>query len=96
MAAISAPETIVVTDYEFVFLGGKLNHTIGPDDSYAELEDRYILAWPAASEVAEIFKVHVLQKGTRVRVITKTEESAVDKIVRELKAKEAKDQGVTG
>ena len=98
MSAISAPETIVVTDYEFIFLGGtKLTHTVRPGDSFSELDDRYIIAFPDVSEVAEIFKSpSLLQKGTRVRVVEAVEETAVAKIVRELKAKEAKDQGVTG
>ncbi len=97
MSAISAPATITVTDYEFIFLGGtKLSHTISPEDSFNELEDRYILAWPGVSEVAEVFKANLLQKGTRVRQVSAAgEESAVDRVVREIKEKEARAQGAT-
>lgn len=97
MSVISTPETILVTDYEFIFLGGtKLSHTISPEDSFSELEDRYILAWPGVSEVAEVFKASLLQKGTRVRQVSAAgEESAVDRVVREIKEKEARAQGAT-
>lgn len=96
MSVISAPETITVTDYEFIFLGGtKLAHTIGPKDTFRELPDRYILAWVEVSETAEIFKTNILQKGTRVRVVSVTDETAVERIVREIREKEAKAQGVT-
>lgn len=96
MSVISTPETITVTDYEFIFLGGtKLSHTIRPDDKFEDLGDRYLLVWVDVAETAEIFKASLLQKGTRVRVINKVEETAVEKIVREIKDKEAKAQGVT-
>lgn len=97
MSVITTPDTITVTDYEFIFLGGtKLSHTIGPEDTFVEVADRYLLSWKDVHETAEIFMTNILQKGTRVRKIILTTETAVQKVVREIKAKEAAGQMAVG
>lgn len=98
MSVISTdPETIKVTDLEFIFLGGtKLSHTLGPDDKLVENESTYHLIWVSVNESATIFKTNILQLGRRERtVVMNGEETAVQKAVREIKAQEAARQGVT-
>lgn len=96
MSVISTPETVTVIDLEFIFLGGtKLSHTLRPEDLLHDRGDHYLLTWPDVNETAEIYKANLLQLGMRRRVVSAVEETAVDKIVRELKEKESKAQGVT-
>ncbi len=89
------PETITVVDLEFIFLGGtKLSHTLRPDDKLTENDTTYHLYWPDVNESATIYKANLLQHGRRERQVSAVEETAVDKIVRELKEEEARKQGV--
>lgn len=94
--AIESPEeTIEVTDYEFIFLGGtKLTHTVRPQDHVYTNAEAYFFEWPDVQEKAIIRVQNLLQVGSRIRKVKKNDKSAIDQIVAEIKAREARSQGV--
>lgn len=97
MEALTPPQTITLTDYEFIFLGGtKLSHTLRPDDKFEDQGDHFRLTWVDVSEDALIYKGQLLQLGRRVRIVTTAEQTAVQKVVADIKAREAKAQGAQG
>ena len=87
----------VVTDLEFIFLGGtKLIHTLREQDTFEDLGSYVILRWTDTGEEARIHRHNLLQEGRRVRQVAKQEGgygSAVAKVVADIKAREAKAQG---
>lgn len=96
MSVITEPESILVTDLEFIFLGGtKLSHTIRPEDRFIENEHTYQIYYPNENEAATVYKTSLLQLGRRERKVSKVEETAVQKVVREIKEQEARAQGAT-
>lgn len=93
----AALQTEVITDLEFIFLGGtKLTHTLRECDSYEERADEYVLSWKDTGEEATLRKTNLLQFGRRVRLVQQVEQTAVAKVVADIKANEAKKQGAIG
>ena len=91
------PATEVVTDLEFIFLGGtKLTHTLREQDTYEDKGDHLYLKWADTGEDALLYKTSLLQFGRRVRLVQQVDQTAVQKVVREIKAKEARAQGAVG
>ena len=93
------PATEVVTDLEFIFLGGtKLTHTLREQDSFEDRGDHFYLAWTDTGEDALLYKTQLLQFGRRVRLVQKAAEgqTAVQQVVASIKADEARKQGAIG
>jgi hypothetical protein len=86
----------VITDLEFIFLGGtKLIHTLRESDHFEDNDGHYYLLWNDTGEDALIFKANLLQFGRRLRVETPVEQTAVAKVVADIKKAEAAAQGAT-
>lgn len=93
----SPPPTEVVTDLEFIFLGGtKLVHTLREIDQFDEQGDHYYIRWADTGEDALIYKANLLQFGRRVRLVQKADQTAVQQVVNDIKRKEAAAQGAIG
>jgi hypothetical protein len=91
------PAAEVVTDLEFIFLGGtKLVHTLRERDQFEDRGDHYYLTWNDTGEDALLYKTSLLQFGRRVRLVQAVDQTAVQKAIQDIKAKEAKAQGATG
>lgn len=96
MEHLTPPPSEVVTDLEFIFLGGtKLVHTLREADTYEDRGHEIYLRWADTGEDATLPKASLLQLGRRVRLVSKVDQSAVAKIVQEIKQKEAQAQGAT-
>ena len=97
METLTPPPTEVVTDLEFIFLGGtKLTHTLREVDFVEDRGDHVYLKWADTGEDALLYKTNILQFGRRVRLVQQVDQTAVQKVVREIKAKEARAQGALG
>lgn len=90
--------TFDVEDHEFIFLGGFVRtHTIkAGEDTVLDEDDKFIIVYTLASQIITIYKHNLLQHSVTSRTVTKTDESAVQKIVREMKERENKLNQVTG
>lgn len=98
MDTLPTPETLVITDLEFIFLGAAkaLVHTITETDFFEDRGDHYYIRWNDVGEDALLFKANLLQFGRRVRLVNKGSKNAVQQVLEEIKAQEAKAQGSTG
>jgi hypothetical protein len=98
MENLTPPPTEVVTDLEFIFLGGtKLVHTLRERDSFEDVGTYYLLQWADAGEQARIYKTSLLQEGRRVRLVQKVDpNNAVQQVVADIKKREAAAQGAVG
>jgi hypothetical protein len=89
--------TEVVTDLVFIFLGGtKLVHVLREGDTYEDRGNEIYLRWADTGEDAILLKTNLLQLGRRVRAVQQVEQTAVQKVVAEIKKAEARAQGAQG
>jgi hypothetical protein len=87
----------VATDLEFIFLGGtKLVHTLREQDIFEDRGDHFYFAWTDTGEDALLYKTNLLQFGRRVRQVVAVDQTAVQKVVEDIKRREAASQGATG
>ena len=93
------PPTEVVTDLVFDFLGmaKPLVHLIREGDTFEDRGDHYYIRWNDVGEDALVFKTQLLQFGRRVRLVQKVDpNNAVQKVVADIKKKEAAAQNAVG
>lgn len=93
------PPSEVVTDLVFDFLGmaKPLVHLIREQDTFEDRGDHFYIAWAESGEDALVYKTQLLQFGRRVRLVQKVDpNNAVQKVVADIKKKEAAAQAAAG
>ncbi len=91
-------DTIHFDDHEFIFHGGfvRTHSLVAGVDGIAEDEKEFTIVYPERDQIVTIYKHNLLQHSVIRRVVDKVEETAVQKMVRELREAENKRIGVTG
>jgi len=94
------PLSEVVTYLEFTYLGQAkpLTYVLREEDTYEDRGDHYYMSWADSTDEMRIFKHQLISFGTRIVAQAKTQQgqTAVEKVVEEIRRKEARAQGAQG
>lgn len=94
---METPTVEHLIEYEFIFLGGFVrSHVLKEgEDLINETPELFQIVYPSKNGVVNIPRAHLIQWSVSHRTVTRQGETAVEKVVREIREKDALRQGAT-